>query len=332
MGQPEFGTHALASKSSGSRGRHIPVQWLLVPPSWRSRDMWRAISTPSKSNGRPETSPSASDWVSASQSSPPLSRTITDDPDPIRSRARVSPAGPAPMMQMSAVRTDPSGTSLASWITGPALRPATAGQLRGMGHEYRRLRLGQEPAPTHDRAALGQVPSHLGGDGRQRGLRRGLVGQRARHAGWERGRQAIAVGTLGQRAAEGEERRLLPVLPARAGRHRDAERTRRDQRTDDAEAGPHEPPSGEAGRGRMFHDRGVHAGIVAVGPEGAAPPGAGPQPPDRERRTCLATLVFIDQRVDAPLLVTWRTTLPPVSDSTLPRPSTMAFEVTSVAL
>ena len=46
----------------------------------------------------------------------------------------------------------------------------------------------------------------------------------------------------------------------------------------------------------------------------------------------MVNAIGIDQRVAAPRLVTWRTTLPPVSASTLPRPSTMAFEVTSVAL
>ena len=38
MGQPEWATASRTVKSWASSGRHWPVQWLLVPPSWRSRD------------------------------------------------------------------------------------------------------------------------------------------------------------------------------------------------------------------------------------------------------------------------------------------------------
>jgi hypothetical protein len=54
--------------------------------------------------------------------------------------------------------------------------------------------------------------------------------------------------------------------------------------------------------------------------------------PARARKICLATLLFIDQKVLRPALVTWCTTLPPVRFSTLANPSTMALEVTSVYL
>ncbi len=39
MGHPEWATASRTSKSWASSGRHWPVQWLLVPPNWRSRSV-----------------------------------------------------------------------------------------------------------------------------------------------------------------------------------------------------------------------------------------------------------------------------------------------------